>query len=164
MSDFPSDRAKPGLWYKGTGLSFALLASCFAAWGLAQDLTTPLVAGFRSVFTMSTFAASFVQFAFYGAYFLLAVPAALINQRWGYKVGVLTGIVLAAVGAFLFLPAANSLTFSFFLIALFVMAAGLSILETSASPFVMAMGSEETSTRRLNLAQSFNPIGPISAF
>lgn len=113
---------------------------------------------------MSTFAASFVQFAFYGAYFLLAVPAALINQRWGYKVGVLTGIVLAAVGAFLFLPAANSLTFSFFLIALFVMAAGLSILETSASPFVMAMGSEETSTRRLNLAQSFNPIGPISAF
>ncbi|GAB6853516.1 L-fucose:H+ symporter permease [Asaia astilbis] len=159
MSDFPSDRAKPGLWYKGTGLSFALLASCFAAWGLAQDLTTPLVAGFRSVFTMSTFAASFVQFAFYGAYFLLAVPAALINQRWGYKVGVLTGIVLAAVGAFLFLPAANSLTFSFFLIALFVMAAGLSILETSASPFVMAMGSEETSTRRLNLAQSFNPIG-----
>ena len=127
--------------------------------GFAQDLTTPLVAGFKGVFAMDAFTASLVQFAFYGAYFLMALPSAFINQRWGYKFGVLAGLGLAAIGAFMFYPAARSLTFGFFLIALFVMAAGLSILETSASPFVIAMGPEPSGTRRLNFAQAFNPIG-----
>ncbi|GAA1311602.1 L-fucose:H+ symporter permease [Brachybacterium tyrofermentans] len=146
-------------FFPGMIVPFVLIACCFAAWGLAQDLTTPLVAAFQGIFTMSTFEASLVQFAFYGAYFLLALPAAFINRRWGYKAGVLSGLGLAALGAIGFLPAANSLTFGFFLIALFVLAAGLSILETSASPFVISMGPEESGTRRLNLAQAFNPIG-----
>lgn len=108
---------------------------------------------------MSTFEATLVQSAYYGAYFLLALPAAFINQRLGYRVGVLTGLGLAAVGGFLFLPAANALTFGFFLTAIFALAAGLSILETSANPFVMAMGPESNATRRLNFAQAFNPVG-----
>jgi MFS transporter, FHS family, L-fucose permease len=141
---------------------FCLLATCFAVWGLAQDLTAPLVTAFKGIFTMSTFEASLVQFAYFGAYFALALPTAFLNQRFGYKVGVLTGLGLAAIGAFGFYPAAQSLTFGFFLIALFIMAAGLSVLETSANPFAIAMGPEGTATRRLNLAQSFNPVGTIS--
>ena len=140
-------------------LPFWLLTSCFIVWGLAQDLTAPLVTAFKGIFTMSTFEASLVQFAYFGAYFCLALPTAFLNQRFGYKVGVLTGLGLAAIGAFGFYPAAKSLTFGFFLIALFILAAGLSVLETSANPFAIAMGPEGTATRRLNLAQSFNPLG-----
>ena len=138
---------------------FWLLTSCFVVWGLAQDLTAPLVTAFKGIFTMSTFEASLVQFAYFGAYFCLALPTAFLNERFGYKVGVLTGLGLAAIGAFGFYPAAKSLTFGFFLIALFILAAGLSVLETSANPFAIAMGPEGTATRRLNLAQSFNPLG-----
>ena len=138
---------------------FWLLTSCFIVWGLAQDLTAPLVTAFKGIFTMSTFEASLVQFAYFGAYFCLALPTAFLNERFGYKVGVLTGLGLAAIGAFGFYPAAKSLTFGFFLIALFILAAGLSVLETSANPFAIAMGPEGTATRRLNLAQSFNPLG-----
>jgi FHS family L-fucose permease-like MFS transporter len=140
-------------------IPFWLLTTCFAVWGLAQDLTAPLVTAFKGIFTMSTFEASLVQFAYFGAYFALALPTAFLNQRFGYKVGVLTGLGLAAIGAFCFYPAAQSLTFGFFLIALFVMAAGLSVLETSANPFAIAMGPDGTATRRLNLAQAFNPLG-----
>src|SRR5215213_3737054 len=140
-------------------LPFWLLTSCFIVWGLAQDLTAPMVTAFKGIFTMSTFEASLVQFAYFGAYFCLALPTAFLNERYGYKVGVLTGLGLAAIGAFGFYPAARSLTFGVFLIALFVLAAGLSILETSANPFAIAMGPEATGTRRLNLAQVFNPIG-----
>ncbi len=138
---------------------FILLLLCFAAWGTAANLTDVLVGVFRSIFTMTNFESSLVQFAYYGAYFLLAIPAAVINQRFGYKAGLLTGLGLAAIGGVLFLPAAELLTYGMFLIALFTLAAGLSILETSANPLVIAMGDEETSTRRLNLAQAFNPIG-----
>ena len=144
---------------KNMVVPFWLLTSCFVVWGLAQDLTAPLVTAFKGIFTMSTFQASLVQFAYFGAYFCLALPAAFLNQRFGYKVGVLTGLGLAAIGALAFYPAAQSLTFGFFLIALFVLAAGLSVLETSANPFAIAMGPEGTATRRLNLAQSFNPLG-----
>ena len=140
-------------------IPFWLLTSCFVVWGLAQDLTAPLVTAFKGIFTMSTFEASLVQFAYFGAYFCLALPTAFLNERFGYKVGVLTGLGLAAIGAFWFYPAAKSLTFGFFLIALFILAAGLSVLETSANPFAIAMGPEGTATRRLNLAQSFNPLG-----
>jgi FHS family L-fucose permease-like MFS transporter len=160
MQTAASDGKKSApFFYKGMVLPFVLLACCFAAWGLAQDLTTPMVAAFKGVFTMSTFQASLVQFAFYGAYFLLALPAAFINQRYGYKVGVLVGLGLAAVGAFGFYPAATSLKYIMFILALFIMAAGLSILETSASPFVIAMGPESSGTRRLNFAQAWNPLG-----
>ena len=138
---------------------FIALISCFTAWGVAQDLTTPMVAGFKRIFDMSTFQASLVQLAYFGAYFLLALPAAFINQRFGYKTGILTGLGLAALGAFLFYPASKIMTYEAFLVALFAMAAGCSILETSANPYVMSLGSERTATRRLNLAQAFNPVG-----
>lgn len=108
---------------------------------------------------MSNFQATLVQFAYYGAYFTLAIPAAFINRRFGYKAGVLSGLGLAAVGGLLFIPASEILVYEFFLLALFVLAAGLSILETSANPLAIAMGPEESATQRLNLAQAFNPVG-----
>ncbi len=138
---------------------FVLLVLCFAAWGAAANLTDILVGVFRGIFDMSNFQSSLVQFAYYGAYFLLALPAAFITSRFGYKAGVLVGLGLAAIGGVLFLPASSALSYGFFLLALFTLAAGLSILETSANPFVIALGSEEMATQRLNLAQAFNPVG-----
>jgi MFS transporter, FHS family, L-fucose permease len=151
--------AKTGLVYPRLKIPFILLIACFAAWGSAANLTDVLVGVFRSIFTMTNFESALVQFAYYGAYFSLAIPAAMINRRWGYKTGVLTGLGLASLGGLLFIPASNLLEFLPFLIALFVLAAGLSILETSANPFVIAMGPEASATQRLNLAQAFNPVG-----
>jgi FHS family L-fucose permease-like MFS transporter len=155
----PEDTRSEPLVGQGMALLFIALVACFTAWGVAQDLTTPMVAGFKRIFDMSTFQASLVQLAYFGAYFLLALPAAFINQRFGYKTGILTGLTLAALGAFAFYPASKIMTYEAFLVALFAMAAGCSILETSANPFVMSLGSERTATRRLNLAQAFNPVG-----
>lgn len=148
--------------HPGMLLPFVLLATCFAAWGTAANMTDTLVATFRGVFSMSTTEATLVQSSYYGAYFLLALPAAFINERFNYKVGVLVGLGLAAGGGLLFLPAAGAKQYAFFLIAIFALAAGLSVLETSANPFVMAMGPESNATRRLNFAQSFNPPGTIT--
>ena len=145
--------------HPGMKFPFILLVSCFAAWGLAGNMTDPLVKVFGSVFSMNALQSSVVQFMYYGAYFALAIPAAWINSRLGYKGGVLIGLGLAALGGFLFIPAANIMTYGMFLLALFTLASGLSILETSANPFVMAMGPEHNATRRLNFAQSFNPVG-----
>src|SRR3712207_2018267 len=147
---------------RGMVVLFIALIGCFLAWGVAADLTTPMVAGFKRIFDMSTFQASLVQLAYFGAYFLLALPAAFINQRFGYKVGILTGLGLAALGAFAFYPASRIETYGAFLIALFAIAAGCSILETSANPYVLSLGPEETATRRLNFAQAFNPVGTRS--
>lgn len=152
-------RARARLVYAGLTVPFILLVLCFAAWGAAANLTDVLVGVFRSIFDMSNLQAALVQFSYYGAYFALAIPAALINRRFGYKAGVLTGLGLAGVGGVLFIPASELLVYEFFLLALFVLAAGLSILETSANPFVIAMGPEESATQRLNLAQAFNPVG-----
>jgi FHS family L-fucose permease-like MFS transporter len=138
---------------------FTLIVVCFAAWGVAANMTDPLVKVFSKIFSMSTLQASLVQFAYYGAYFCLALPAAFVNRRYSYKTGVLLGLGLATIGALLFYPASLSMTFGFFLAALFALAGGLSILETSANPFVIAMGPEENATRRLNFAQAFNPVG-----
>ncbi|SHN87699.1 MFS transporter, FHS family, L-fucose permease [Geodermatophilus obscurus] len=151
--------ANAGLVYPGLKVPFILLIACFAAWGSAANLTDVLVGVFRQIFTMSNFQSALVQFAYYGAYFALAIPAALINRRFGYKTGVLAGLGLATLGGFLFIPASQLLAYGFFLVALFVLAAGLSILETSANPFVIAMGPEVSATQRLNLAQAFNPVG-----
>lgn len=153
------DRTTQPFVYKNMILLFAVVICCFTAWGIAADMTAPMVAAFKRIFTMSTFQASLVQFAYYGAYFALALPAAFINQRFGYKTGVLAGLGLASLGALFFYPASKIMTYSMFLLALFALAAGLSILETSANPFVIAMGPEGNSTRRLNLAQAFNPVG-----
>src|SRR3954471_8145169 len=154
----PEQQKEPFV-YRSMLTLFIALVSCFTAWGIAADLTAPMVAAFKRIFTMSTFQASLVQFAYYGAYFLLALPAAFINQRFGYKTGVLTGLGLASLGALLFYPASKIMAYSVFLVALFALAAGLSILETSANPYVISMGPETNSTRRLNLAQAFNPVG-----
>ncbi len=163
MSVSPKETEQPqggsGLIYPGMAVLFVSLVACFTVWGIAADLTTPMVAGFKRIFDMSTFQASLVQLAYYGAYFLLALPAAFINERFGYKTGLLTGLGLAAVGAFAFFPASKIMTYESFLVALFAMAAGCSILETSANPFVISLGPEETATRRLNFAQAFNPLG-----
>ena len=151
--------AHSGLVYPGMGMLFVVLICCFTAWGVAADLTTPMVAGFKQIFDMNTFQASLVQLAYFGAYFLLAIPAALINERFGYKAGLLSGVLLAAAGAIAFYPASKIMTYEAFLVALFAIAAGCSILETSANPYVLSLGPEETATRRLNFAQAFNPVG-----
>ncbi len=150
---------KASLVGPGQLVLFAVVITCFTAWGVAADLTTPMVAGFKQIFDMNTFQASLVQLAYFGAYFLLALPAAFINERFGYKAGLLSGLFLAALGAFAFYPASKIMTFEAFLVALFAIAAGCSLLETSANPFVLSLGPEETATRRLNFAQAFNPIG-----
>src|SRR3954454_8640929 len=125
----PGPARRAGLVYPGLAVPFALLITCFAAWGSAANLTDVLVGVFRHIFTMSNFQSALVQFAYYGAYFSLAIPAAFINRRFGYKAGVLTGLGLAAVGGMLFIPASRTLAYGFFLLALFVLATGLSILE-----------------------------------
>lgn len=150
---------KEGFVYPGLILPFVLVVTCFAAWGISTDLTAPMVSVFSSVFDMSAFQSALVQFAYFGAYFLLAIPAAIINTKIGFKGGVVLGMAMASLGAFMFFPAAEVMTYGMFLAALFVLAGGLSIVETSANPFVMSLGPERSATRRLNFAQSFNPIG-----
>lgn len=141
---------------------FILITSCFALWGFANDITNPMVKSFSKIFKMSVTDGALVQLAFYGGYFLMAFPAAMFIRRFSYKHGVMLGLLLYAIGAFLFYPAKESGTFYPFLIAYFVMTCGLSFLETSANPYILTMGPEENSTRRLNLAQSFNPIGSLA--
>ncbi len=153
---------KPRIIPKGNLFPFIVLASCFAWWGLANNMTDPLVKAFTGIYKdMSNFEASLIQFAFYGAYFCLAIPGALINRKFSYKHGVLVGLGVYIVGCFLFYPASQSQNFYFFLIAFYVLAGGLTILETAADPYILSMGSEETATQRLNLAQSFNPMGSL---
>ena len=141
---------------------FVLVTSLFALWGFANDITNPMVAAFKSILLISNFESSLVQAAFYGGYCFLAIPAALIIKRFSYKVGILAGLTLYAVGCLLFIPSGYLMTFWAFLIAYFVMTCGLSFLETSANPYILSMGDEATATRRLNLAQAFNPLGSIT--
>ena len=152
---------KLSLVYPDMILPFILLIICFAAWGVAANMTDPLVKVFSKIFTMSTLQGALVQFAYYGAYFCLALPAAFINRRYSYKVGVLTGLGCAIIGAFMFYPASQAMTYGYFLAALFILAGGMSILETSANPFVIAMGSEANATQRLNFAQPSTRSAPI---
>ena len=143
-------------------LSFLMITICFALWGFANDVTNPLVSSFGKIFQINKFQSSFVQVAFYLGYFCMAFPAAIFIQRYSFKSGVLLGLLLYAVGALAFVPAKSTGIFYAFLPAYFVMTCGLSFLETSCNPYIYCMGSDETATRRLNLAQSFNPIGAIS--
>ncbi len=142
-------------------LPFILITSLFALWGFANDITNPLVAAFRTVMEISNAKAALVQFAFYGGYGTMAIPAALFVQRFSYKAGILLGLALYAVGALLFFPAAQYEMFVFFLLSLYILTFGLAFLETTANPYILSMGSPETATRRLNLAQSFNPMGSL---
>ncbi len=142
-------------------VTFILVTSLFALWGFANDITNPMVAAFQTVMELSAAKASMVQFAFYGGYATMAVPAALFIRRYSYKKGILLGLALYAVGAFLFIPAAAQESFTFFCLSLYILTFGLAFLETTANPFILSLGAKETSTRRLNLAQAFNPMGSL---
>ena len=143
-------------------LTFILITSLFALWGFANDITNPMVAAFQTVMELSVAKASMVQFAFYGGYATMAIPAALFIRKYSYKSGILLGLGLYAIGAFLFIPAATYQEFSFFCFSLYILTFGLAFLETTANPFILSLGDKESSTRRLNLAQAFNPIGSLS--
>ncbi len=146
---------------KKTLLPFCLVTSLFLLWGLANNMTDTLLSAFKKIMSMTDTQTSFIQFAFYGAYFVIALPAALFIRKHSYKSGVILGLCLYAGGAILFMPAAKAASYGFYLIAIYIMASGCSVLETTANPYIMSMGTPETATRRLNIAQAFNPIGSI---
>ena len=143
-------------------LTFVLITTLFALWGFANDITNPMVAAFQTVMELSATKASMVQFAFYGGYATMAIPAALFIRRYSYKKGILLGLALYAIGAFLFIPAAAYQQFSFFCLSLYILTFGLAFLETTANPYILSLGAKQTATRRLNLAQAFNPMGSLS--
>lgn len=143
-------------------IPFILITSCFALWGFANDITGPMVKAFSKIFRMSVTEGALVQVAFYLGYFVMAFPAAMFIQRYSFKAGVLIGLSLYAAGALLFVPAQAIGMYYPFLFAYFVMTCGLSFLETSCNPYIYCMGSEDTATQRLNLAQAFNPIGALA--
>ena len=142
-------------------VTFILVTSLFALWGFANDITNPMVAAFQTVMELSAAKASMVQFAFYGGYATMAIPAALFIRKYSYKSGILLGLALYATGAFLFIPAAAYQEFTFFCLSLYILTFGLAFLETTANPFILSLGDKETSTRRLNMAQAFNPMGSL---
>lgn len=157
------ENSKPIL--KKDGISyvvpFILITACFALWGFANDITNPMVKAFSKIFRMSVTDGALVQVAFYGGYFAMAFPAAMFIRKFSYKAGILVGLGLYAIGAFLFIPAKMTGNYYPFLLAYFILTCGLSFLETSANPYILTMGTEETATRRLNFAQSFNPMGSL---
>ncbi|MGE4568585.1 MAG: L-fucose:H+ symporter permease [Bacteroidales bacterium] len=158
--------AKRGLLHDANGksfiLPFVLVTSLFFFWGVANNMTDTLLAAFKKIMSMSDFQTSLIQLSFYGSYFCFALPAALFIRKKSYKAGILLGIILYAAGCFLFYPASVTANYYHYLIAIYILAGGCSILETSANPYIIAMGNPETGTRRLNLAQSFNPMGSIT--
>jgi len=141
---------------------FILITSLFALWGFANDITNPMVSAFKKIMELDNFQASLVQLAFYGGYGTMALPAAIFIKKYSYKKGILMGLTLYAVGALLFYPAAVYEQYYYFLAALYILTFGLAFLETTANPYILAMGDEKTATQRLNLAQAFNPIGALT--
>lgn len=160
--DSASSSASSSLVTRSNLLTFILVTSLFALWGFANDLTNPLVKAFKDIFVISNAQSSLVQTAFYGGYATMALPAALFIRRYSYKAGIVLGLALYAVGALLSLPAAAQANFNLFLVSLYVLTFGLAFLETTANPYILSLGSPETATRRLNLAQAFNPIGSLT--
>ena len=143
-------------------LPFVVITVLFALWGFANDITNPMVAAFQTLMELPAAKASLIQFAFYGGYATMAIPAALFIRKYSYKSGILLGLALYAVGAFLFIPAAARQSFTFFCFSLYILTFGLAFLETTANPFILSLGSKENATRRLNMAQAFNPVGSLS--
>ncbi|MGL5414242.1 MAG: L-fucose:H+ symporter permease [Clostridium sp.] len=142
-------------------LHFVMLVSCFILWGLLNNMTDNLVPAFGKIFMLEAADASLTQVAFYGSYAVLALPAAILIKKYSYRHGVLVGLGLYIIGAMGYIPAAMTQNFNLFLASVFVLAGGLSILETTCNPYVLSLGDEETSVRRLNLAQAFNPLGSL---
>lgn len=143
-------------------IPFILVTSLFLLWGIANNMTDTLLAAFKRIMSMTDTQTSLIQFAFYGSYFCFALPAALYIKKFSYKSGIILGLVLYAGGAILFYPASQTASYGFYLVAIYILAGGCSILETTANPYILAMGSQETATRRLNIAQAFNPLGSIT--
>jgi FHS family L-fucose permease-like MFS transporter len=141
---------------------FVLITSLFALWGFANDITNPMVAAFKNILLITNFESSLVQFAFYGGYCFMAIPAALFIRKFNYKKGILVGLGLYSAGCLLFIPAGATMAFWAFLIAYFVMTCGLAFLETTSNPYILSLGPDENATRRLNFAQAFNPIGSLT--
>ena len=141
---------------------FVAITTLFALWGFANDITNPMVAAFQTLMELSAAKASLIQFAFYGGYATMAIPAALFIRKYSYKSGILLGLALYAIGAFLFIPAAAQQSFTFFCFSLYILTFGLAFLETTANPFILSLGDKENATRRLNLAQAFNPMGSLA--
>ena len=142
-------------------VTFIMLVSCFILWGLLNNMTDNLVPAFGKIFMMSAVDSSLVQFAFYGSYAVLAIPAALIIKKYTFRHGVLIGLGFYIIGALGYIPAAILQNYNIFLVSIFILAGGLSILETTCNPFVISLGDEETSIRRINYAQAFNPLGSL---
>ena len=153
---------KPVVVSKKVLIPFILVTSLFALWGFANAVTDPMVKAFQKVLELTNSEAAWVQMAFYGGYFCMALPAAMFMRKYSYKVGILIGLALYATGALLFYPAAQSESFLFFCLGLYILTFGLAFLETAANPYILAMGAKETATQRLNLAQAFNPVGLIA--
>ena len=143
-------------------LPFILTTCCFSLWGFANDFTNPLVKVFEQVFIITTGQASWLQFAFYTGYFCMAIPAVFFIRRYTYKAAIMLGLSLYAVGALITIPASLTAQFALFCLASYIITYGLAFLETACNPYIIAMGSAETGTQRLNLAQSFNPIGSLA--
>lgn len=141
---------------------FILMTSLFLLWGLANNMTDTLLAAFKRIMDMTDTQTSLILSAFYGSYFCFALPSALFIRKYSYRAGVILGLILYAIGALLFFPAAKATSYVFYLVAIYIMAGGCSVLETTANPYIMSMGTPETATRRLNIAQAFNPIGCIA--
>jgi FHS family L-fucose permease-like MFS transporter len=141
---------------------FIFITALFALWGFANDITNPMVAAFQTLMELPAAKASLIQFAFYGGYATMAIPAALFIRRYSYKSGILLGLGLYAIGALLFIPAAARQSFTFFCFSLYILTFGLAFLETTANPFILSLGAKENATRRLNLSQAFNPIGSLA--
>jgi FHS family L-fucose permease-like MFS transporter len=139
-----------------------MITSLFALWGFANDITNPMVAAFKNILLISNFESSLVQFAFYGGYCFMAIPAALFIRKFNYKKGLLVGLGLYSAGCLLFIPAGNAMAFWAFLVAYFVMTCGLAFLETTSNPYILSLGPDGNATRRLNFAQAFNPIGSLT--
>jgi len=158
----PSTNKESRLIPVGMVFPFILVTSLFALWGFANDITNPLVAAFKDVFVINNAQSSWVQMAFYGGYGTMAIPAALFIRRYSYKSGIILGLTLYAIGALICVPAASMASFNLFLAALYILTFGLAFLETTANPYILSMGSPETATRRLNLAQAFNPMGSLT--
>ena len=142
-------------------MPFILVGLLFPLWGFANDITNPMVAAFKNILLISNFESALVQFAFYGGYCLMAIPAAIFIKKFNYKKSILMGLALYTIGCFLFIPSGKMMVFEAFLFSYFVMTCGLSFLETSANPYILSMGDEATATQRLNLAQAFNPLGSL---
>ena len=143
-------------------LPFIVVTCCFALWGFANDITNPMVKAFSKIFRMSVTDGTLVQVAFYGGYCCMALPAAMFIRRHSFRSGIVMGLALYALGVLLFIPARAVGSFWPFLVAYFILTCGLSFLETTANPYILLMGDRETATRRLNFAQSFNPIGSLA--